>query len=166
VLQKLLAERKLRFVVIGICNATISFGILNVAFAVFHQGKIESSIIATSCALAFSFFMNRGFVFGDKTKKAHQQLPIFIIVTVTGSLLVLNLVYILSLKVLNGHEGLIIDPIKLVTSLTLTKNFVDINLSTVIGAIAALLWNYNGYKWFVFKGQGKKNSVEEIQLTV
>lgn len=165
-LRKILAERKLRFVVIGVCNATISFGILNIAFGILHQGKIESSIIATSCALAFSFVMNRGFVFGDKTKRAHQQLPAFVIVTVTGSLLVLNLVYIASLWVLGGHEGLIIGPIKALTTIRLSQNFVDINASTVIGAIAALLWNYNGYRWFVFKGQGEKNSVEEIQLTV
>jgi putative flippase GtrA len=103
--------------------------------------------------------MNRGFVFDDKTKKVSQQLPMFVIVTVSGSLLVLNLVYILSLRVLNGHESLIIDPIKNLTPLILTKNFVDINLSTIIGAVAALFWNYNGYKWFVFKGS--KDAIEE-----
>jgi putative flippase GtrA len=149
----------MRFALIGICNATISFGILNLAFYRFNQTKIVSSIIATSCALIFSFIMNRGFVFGDKTRRVHQQLPIFVIVTISGSLLVLNLVYILALNLLNGHEHLIIDSVKTLTSLSLTKNFVDINLSTVIGAVAALFWNYNGYKWFVFKGS--KDAIEE-----
>lgn len=157
--KKLTSKRTLRFVIIGICNATISFGILNLAFYKFDQTKIVSSIIATTCALIFSFIMNRGFVFDDKTRKVRQQLPIFIVVTVSGSLLVLNLVYILSLHLLNGHETLIIDPIKNLTSVGLTKNFVDINLSTVIGAVAALFWNYNGYKWFVFKGS--KDAIEE-----
>lgn len=165
-LQKLLLVRKLRFVIIGLCNAAISFGILNIAFSVLHQGKIVSSIIATSCALAFSFVLNRNFVFGDKSKRAHKQLPAFIIVTVSGSLLVLNLIYILTLKVLNGHEGLIIDPIKTLTAITLAKNFVDINMSTVVGAVAALLWNYNGYRLFVFKGRSESRSVNEVQVTV
>ena len=157
--QKLISKRALRFVVIGVCNAIISFGTLNVIFYKLNQNKIVSSIIATSLALVFSFIMNRGFVFGDKTKKAHQQLPAFVIVTISGSLLVLNLVYILSLKLLNGHEYLIIDLIKSLTSVKLTKSFVDINLSTVIGAVVALFWNYNGYKRFVFKGS--KDAIEE-----
>ena len=162
--MKFLSRRVSRFLVIGVANATISFGILNLAFYEFHQTKIISSIISTSCALIFSFVMNRGFVFADKTRRAHQQLPAFIIVTVSGSLLVLNLIYILSLKVLNGHEQLIIRVINDMTSLSFSKSFVDINLSTVIGAIVAMVWNYNGYKWFVFKGSGK-DVVEEIQLT-
>lgn len=158
-LQRLISRRMLRFVLIGVCNAIISFGVLNIVFYKFHQTKIISSIIATSCALIFSFIMNRGFVFGDKTKKVRQQLPIFIIVTVSGSLLVLNLIYIMSLRLLNGHEHLIITPIKTLTSLSLTKNFVDINLSTIIGAAVALFWNYYGYKRFVFKGS--KDAIEE-----
>jgi putative flippase GtrA len=158
-IQKLVSKRMLRFVVIGVCNAAISFGILNLSFYRLHQTKIISSIIATSCALVFSFIMNRGFVFDDKTKKVHEQLPVFVVVTISGSLLVLNLVYILSLKLLNGHEHLIIEPVKSLTSVSLTKNFVDINLSTVVGAIVALFWNYNGYKRFVFRGS--KDAIEE-----
>ena len=153
-----------RFLVIGVANATISFGILNLAFYELHQTKIISSIISTSCALIFSFIMNRGFVFADKTKRAHQQLPAFVLVTVSGSLLVLNLIYILSLKVLNGHEQLIISAVNYMTTLSFSKSFVDINLSTVIGAVVAMVWNYNGYKWFVFKGSGK-DVTEKIDLT-
>lgn len=164
-MSSLISRRALRFVGVGICNAAISFGLLNIAFYKLHQTKIISSIIATTCALIFSFILNRGFVFGDKTKKAHQQLPVFVMVTISGSLLVLNLVYILSLRLLNGHEHLIIVPIKNLTGLVFTKSFVDINLSTVMGAAVALFWNYNGYKWFVFKGQGRDNA-EEVQLTV
>jgi len=158
-LNKLASKRVLRFAVIGVCNAAISFGVLNLAFYKLGQTKIISSIIATTCALIFSFILNRGFVFGDKTKRAHQQLPAFVIVTVSGSLLVLNLVYIVTLHLLSGHEGLIIDPVKTLTAVSLTKNFVDINFSTVMGAVVALFWNYNGYRWFVFKGS--KDAIEE-----
>jgi putative flippase GtrA len=142
----------------------ISFGLLNLAYYKFGQTKIVSSIIATTCALIFSFIMNRGYVFGDKSRKAHQQLPAFIIVTVSGSLVVLNLVYILSLHVIDGHEYLIIDPAKAIIGISLTKSFIDINVSTIVGALVALFWNYNGYRWFVFKG--RKSVEEEIQLTV
>lgn len=157
-------NRILRFTVVGITNAAISFAILNLAFYTLHQNKIISSIISTGCALVFSFVMNRGFVFVDKTKRPHQQIPAFVIVTVSGSLLMLNLVYIASLRLLNGHEAMIAHIIKDASTLTLSKSFIDINLSTVVGAVVAMVWNYNGYKWFVFKGSGK-DVLEEIELT-
>lgn len=158
--RDIVSKRMLRFAIIGMCNAAITFSILNVSFYKFHQAKITSSIIATSCALVFSFVMNRGFVFGDKTKKAHRQLPAFVIVTISGSLLVLNIVYAIFLRILNGHEYFIIDIVKAVADVSLSSNFVDINLSTVFGAIAAMFWNYNGYKRFVFNGRDG-HAVEE-----
>ena len=49
--QRLVSKRVLRFAIIGVCNAIITFSILNIAFYKLHQAKIISSIIATSCAL-------------------------------------------------------------------------------------------------------------------
>ena len=152
-IKKLLTVRAARYVIIGLCNAAISFGILNIAFYKLHQSKILSSIIATTCALLFSFLMNRVFVFNDREKKARQQLPAFVIVTITGSILVLNIVYILSLRILSGNEELISKPIAALFGISLSSNFIDINMSTVFGAIVAMFWNYYGYKRFVFKGQ-------------
>ncbi len=163
-LKKLRSNRITRFIIVGTCNAAISFGLLNLAYYSFHRSKIMASIISTTCALIFSFIMNRNFVFADKSKKAHQQAPAFILVTISGSFIILNLVYILSLKILNGHEGLFIEPVKVLTSVVLSKSFIEINVSTVAGAVVALFWNYNGYKWFVFKGS-KKDASEEVTLT-
>lgn len=160
-LNLLKSKRQLRFVLVGVCNAVISFGLLNLLFYKIHLQKIPASLVATSCALLFSFVMNREYVFKDKDQAARQQLPIFILVTISGSVLVLNSVYIISLHLLSGHESLIIGPIQTLTTLKLTGSFVDINLSTVIGAIAAMVWNYHGYKWFVFKGS-RHEAAEEV----
>jgi putative flippase GtrA len=165
VLRKLSSKRIARFLAVGLCNAAISFGILNLAFFSFGQSKIVSSIIATTCALIFSFVLNRNFVFDDKTRSVTNQAPAFILVTITGSLLVLNLVYVGGLKILNGHESMLIGPLQDITSIRLSKSFIDINISTVVGAIVAMFWNYNGYKWFVFKGS-KKHVTEEVDLTI
>lgn len=151
-LKSLLSNRIARFIVVGAANATISFGVLNLVFYKFNQGKIVSSIIATTCALIFSFILNRNYVFSDKSRHVHKQFIPFVVVTISGSLLLLNLVYILTLKLLNGHETPLIDLAKDISGITFTKSFIDINLSTVVGAIAALLWNYNGYRLFVFNG--------------
>jgi hypothetical protein len=83
-----------------------------------------------------------------------------VVVTVSGSLLVLNGVYILSLALLKGHEAGLINLAKDLTGLKFSKSFIDINLSTVAGAVVAMIWNYNGYKWFVFKGH-IEHAVEE-----
>lgn len=159
-MRKVLSHRVARFVLVGFANASISFGLLNLMYYQFNQSKIVSSIISTSCALLFSFVMNRGFVFGDKTRPPLQQLPAFIAVTISGSLIVINIVYVLFLGLIDGHEQLIINPLKSVTGIELSKSFVDINLSTVAGALVAMFWNYNGYKWFVFKGS-KRDAIEE-----
>lgn len=164
-IRLLTSHRVLRFAIIGICNAIISFGLLNLCFYAFDLSKIASSIIATGSALIFSFVMNRGFVFGDTTRRAYQQFPTFVIVTISGSFIVLNLIYILSLNVLNGHEKFIIETIKSITNIELSSSFVDINLSTVIGAAVAMFWNYNGYKWFVFKGKSKDAIEEAVEFT-
>lgn len=150
-MKNLPIHRVIRFVAVGTANAAISLGVLNLMFYKFHHGKVVSSIIATSCALIFSFILNRNFVFADKSRRIHKQALPFVIVTVSGSLLVLNLVYIMALRLLNNHEQPIINIVHSLTGIDFSKNFVDINLATALGAVVAMLWNYNGYRLFVFK---------------
>lgn len=146
-------HRILRFLVVGVGNAIISFGLLNLCYYTLGQGKIMSSIISTSCALLFSFAMNRLFVFSDRSSPVYRQFVPFVIVTVSGSLLVLNAVYVLSLRLLEGREAGLINAIQGVSGVSVSASFIDINLSTLIGAIVAMFWNYNGYRLFVFKGK-------------
>lgn len=160
-LKTLHANRITRFTIVGAVNTAVSFGILNLVFYKLHQGKIVSSIIATTCALAVSFLLNRNYVFADKSKRAHKQLLPFIAITISGSLLVLNAVYVLSLRLLSGHEALFIDAAKTLSGVDLSPSFIDINLSTLIGAAAALLWNYNGYRMFVFTSQKPSPETDE-----
>jgi putative flippase GtrA len=141
----------LRFVAVGFANAAISFGVLNLCVYKLGQNKIISSIIATSCALLFSFAMNRSFVFADTSRRARQQFVPFVVVTVTGSLVIINVVYILTLHLLDHHDGGLLRFVNSSTGLRLSHSFLDINFSTVVGAIAAMVWNYNGYRLFVFK---------------
>ena len=159
-LNNLSLKRVPRFIIVGIANATISFGVLDISFYVFHESKIVSNIIGTLCAITFSFIMNRIFVFRDRSKNVRKQFIAFMLVTLSGSLVILNLAYTLSVKLLKGHEYLIIKIAKEVIGIKLSTSFVDINLSLVIGSFIALFWNYNGYRMFVFKGS-VENAIEE-----
>ncbi len=150
--RTLVTGRIARFAATGLANAAISFGLLNLCFYHFKLSKIVASIIATSCALLFSFILNRNFVFLDKSRRARRQLVPFVLVSVSGSLVVLNLVYAGVVSILARHDQWLIGLVHSTTGITLAESFVDINLATVVGAVVAMVWNYNGYRIFVFKG--------------
>jgi putative flippase GtrA len=164
-LHVLRRHRVPRFALVGIANAAVSFGLLNLCFYAFGLDKIAASIVATTCAVAFSFMLNRNFVFADKTRRVHRQLAPFVAVTVSGSLGVLNLVYAICVTILSHHDLWLVQLIHSATDLRLAHSFVDINLSTAIGAVVAMAWNYNGYRLFVFKGVARAplTSNDEIE---
>ena len=161
VVKKIVAFRFGRFVIIGVCNTIINFAILNFAFYGLHQGKLVSSFIATGCAVIFSFILNRNFVFLDKKRPA-MKLVIFIVVTVSGILIVQNSIYALGIYLLRNHEVGVINFIHGLTKISLSKNFVDVNLSNVVASLLVMVWNYNGYRWFVFKAERTGNDITEI----
>lgn len=159
--RQIAVKRILKFLLVGTCNAIISFGILNIAFYYLNQNKLTSSLIGTSCALIFSFVLNRNYVFGAKTEKARKQILPFVLVTISGSLLLLNLVYASSIYLLDSRGLWLTQTINQVTGFGLSQDFVDINVSTAIGAVFAMVWNYNGYKFFVFKNKAILENNEE-----
>src|SRR5437867_489812 len=91
-LKKIIAFRVTRFGLAGLINTAVSFAALNVAFYVQHQSKQFSIVIATTCAIAVSFLLNRNFVFLDKSHPA-KKLVRFIVVSVIGVFLIQNIVY-------------------------------------------------------------------------
>jgi len=154
-----------RFLTVGVANAAISFGILNFSFYYLNQNKVVSSLIGTSCALVFSFFMNRNYVFSAKTERARKQILPFVLITISGSLILLNIVYVIFVAYLNDHGAWLTQTLNNLTGLKFEQNFIDINLSTVIGAAFAMVWNYNGYKIFVFKSKEREQKTQETNET-
>jgi len=140
-----------RFIVVGFTNALLHFTILNFSFYVLDKSKIISSFIATFCAVCFSFIMNRNFVFSDRSTRPVKQLLLFIVVTLSGMLIIHNIAYAITLRLIKDNESMFINVINYISGITLSNDFVDINISTVVGACFALVWNYNGYRKFVFK---------------
>lgn len=163
-IKSIVAFRLGRFVIIGLCNTVINFAILNFAFYGLHQGKLVSSFIATSCAVIFSFILNRSFVFLDK-ERPMMKLVLFIVVTVGGILLIQNSVYALGVFLLHHHDAGVINAVYAITRIRLSANFVDINLSNVIASLIVMVWNYNGYRLFVFKAKRHGNDIVEAEIT-
>lgn len=163
-IKKILAFRVSRFVLVGVANTAINFAILNFAFYGLHQTKLISSFIATGCAVIFSFIMNRNFVFQDKSNTA-QKLAHFIILTVCGVLLVQNSIYALGILLLHGHTLSISNIIYGLTHIRLSDAFIVVNLSNLAASLGVMVWNYNGYRLFVFRGERYGNDIIETETT-
>lgn len=149
-------KRILRFLAVGGSNALLHFTILNISFFFLGQTKIAASIIATIFAVMYSFFLNRNFVFRSKGKMT-KQASSFVVVTLLGMLVIHNTIFILSLWFLESYGANISIFIKEILFNKISIDFINLNLATVVGAIFAMIWNYNGYKFFVFSEQDKKN---------
>ncbi|HUC89425.1 MAG TPA: GtrA family protein [Patescibacteria group bacterium] len=163
-IKKILAFRVSRFVLVGVANTAINFAILNLAFYGLHQTKLTSSFIATGCAVIFSFIMNRNFVFQDKSRSM-QKLALFIILTASGVMLVQNSIYALGILLFHGHTLGISNVIHGLIRIRLSDTFIDVNLSNLVASLGVMVWNYNGYRLFVFKGERHGNDVIETETT-
>lgn len=73
-------------------------------------------------------------------------------------LIIHNLTYAGFIAMIAGREQGLINLTKLTTGILLTKDFVDINLGTVVGAAVAMVWNYNGYRLLVFRRNKTENN--------
>jgi putative flippase GtrA len=151
-----------RFIIVGLFNTGLNFAVLNFAFYVLHQNKIVAGIIATACAIVLSFFLNRNFVFHSHGSSWRQPV-VFVAVTVTGVLLVQNMLYIASIFILKSHPDFFDNLIYGFTKLHFSPDFIQVNVSNAFGSLGAMVWNYNGYKWFVFKGHAEE-VIDDINL--
>lgn len=159
-IRRIIAFRINRFAVAGAINTATNFAVLNFMYYVLHQNKMTSIMVATSCAIAVSFMLNRNFVFMDKERPI-KRLPQFLAVSIIGVFLIQNSVYALCIIVLHNHEAGIAGIIQNATSFRLSDSFISVNLSNVIASLAVMVWNYNGYRIFVFKGKRLGNEIVE-----
>lgn len=135
--------------IVGGSNALLHFTILNICFSVFGFNPLISSVVATFFAMTYSFMLNKNFVFRSRAGNKEIALA-FVLVTASGVLIVHNLVYILFVYLLH-HSISVVNIIEETINYRISEDSVVINIATIAGAIAAMLWNYNGYKKLVFK---------------
>lgn len=139
---------------VGASNAVLHFTVLNICFSVFGLNQIVSSIIATVFAICYSFFLNKNFVFLSKASLRDEVIA-FIVVTVIGVLLIHNLIYICFIYLLDQQIS-IVNIVEETVNYRISRDSIVINIATIAGAVVALMWNYNGYKRFVFTSKDAK----------
>lgn len=109
--------------------------------------------------MAYSFMLNKNFVF-KSTAAVRNEVMAFIAVTTTGVLVVHNLVYVLFIYILD-HNISVVNIVEETVNYRISGDSIVINIATVAGAIVALIWNYNGYRLFVFKNKQAEHEFKD-----
>lgn len=154
----MLSHRFIRFLIVGGSNAVLHFTVLNASYELLGTSKIASSILATLFAMSYSFLVNKNFVFRSKAAIRNEVFA-FVAVTASGVLLVHNLIYATIVYILD-HNSQFVNWLYTLLQGKINNEFIIINLSTVVGALFALVWNYYGYKRFVFTTDEVKDEFE------
>ena len=123
--------------------------------------QITSSIVATIFAISYSFLLNKNFVF-HSSRAIREEVIAFVVVTIIGVLILHNLVYVGFIYLLNQNIS-VVNIVEETINYRISRDSIIVNLATIVGAIVALIWNYNGYKKFVFINKIAKNEYEEQQ---
>ncbi len=133
----LVQYEKVRFILVGIANTAIDFGIL---FALVNLAKFSpmiANIISTSIALIVSYGLNKRSVFGDNDKHNPKQIVLFVVVTLSG-------LWILQSAIIFVVSGWL--------HTLVTKN-AALLFAKIIATLFSLTWNYLWYSRVIFKGK-------------
>jgi putative flippase GtrA len=135
-----------KFCIVGFLNAAIDFGVLNLLsyFTGITKGFIIGGVNIPGfiAAATNSYFWNKFWVFSGKRKEGektdYSDIPAFIIVVVCGALLNSGVVVFISTYIppffnLSPERWL--------------------NIAKVVASAVALIWNFIGFKFLVFKKQ-------------
>lgn len=130
-----------RFVVVGLINTAIDFAILNLLSKLTGitkgDGLIPLNIISFSIATTNSYFLNKHWSFADNSgNDGGKKFSLFLIVSITGALINTSIVRIISTNV---------------SPLFDLSPQLWLNVSKAAATGVSLVWNFIGYKLFVFK---------------
>lgn len=134
----------IKFAMIGFMNFFIDIGILNLLmFASGRSAGIHYTVfkaISFLVAVTFSYFFNKYWTFRDKSKAQQvRQFSQFLFVSVIGM--------IINVTTASTIVNYIAPQIRFIT---LTGKIWG-NLGAVGGSAIGLIWNFIGYKFWVFK---------------
>lgn len=135
-----------KFCIVGFLNAAIDFGVLNLLslYTGLTSGLIIGGVNAPGFFVAAinSYFWNKFWVFSHKRKDGepvnYRDLPIFMIVVISGAVINSGMVILISTYV-SPFFGLSAER--------------WLNVAKVIASAIALMWNFLGFKFFAFKSR-------------
>jgi putative flippase GtrA len=133
---------KVRFVLVGVANTTVDFGILLTLSLVVGLPVLLANTFSTGIALTVSYALNKRAVFGDKHAPSLRQVVTFVVVTLIGLWIVQNIII-----------ALVFIPF----SQTVGSDFQAPLLiaAKLMASAVTMVWNYVLYQKIVFNRQEK-----------
>jgi putative flippase GtrA len=130
-----------RFAVVGVINTAIDFTVLNLLIWITGiksgNGVILLNMVSFTTATLNSYFLNKRWSFGDHTTNQNgRKFSVFMTVSIFGVIINTTVVRIISTN---------IDPMFGLNQTLWT------NVAKVVATGFSLVWNFIGYKIFVFK---------------
>ena len=135
-----LPHQIVRFLIIGLLNTAIDFIVLNILVLIFEPGGntflfILFKSISFIFAVINSYYFNKYWVFRSCISTKSNFIT-FLTISVIGFLLnvaAASIVFVMLTSAVTDHVRLVA------------------NFGAIMGTFAVLLWNFIGYKFFVFK---------------
>lgn len=124
----------MRFVVVGLINTALDFGILFVLTRLGLDALI-ANIISSTTAFVFSFFANKKYTFQTTDTDIRREMLLFVIVTLSGLWLLQTAVIWLT---------------KPVAVAILQNASLGLLASKLVATVASMTWNYILYSKIVF----------------
>jgi putative flippase GtrA len=148
-----------RFVVVGLANTLLDFVLFQTLTKIFGIPLSHvwiAKAVSGTVALAFSFFLNRSWVFrasGDR-RVAAGQAGRFVAATLIG-------VYVVQTGLTQFFSSVFPQPGEWVFELVeaaglddvMSEDFVIKTVAFCLATTASMSWNFAAYKWWVFSGR-------------
>lgn len=141
---KKLAQQFGKFFLVGIMNTLIDLIVLNIS--TLSSGITEGSGYAIQkgfsfiAAVTFSYFVNKNWTFQDKsTENSGRKFSQFFFISIIG--MIINV----------SAATAAITYIKPLLNLTFLSDQLWVSIGALCGTAIGLLWNFLGYKLWVFK---------------
>lgn len=132
----------IKFGITGVLNTFVDFGVLNLLMFIFSAiSGIWYAIfksVSFLVAVINSYFWNKYWTFGSKNKTNTTEATSFFVVSVIG--FVINV----------ATASLVVN---MVPAIINVSGMVWANIGALVGTMSAFIWNFFGYKFFVFKNK-------------
>ncbi len=153
-------EQAGRFVIVGILNTLIDYFILNIlvffgftaVLMILGQKFLIANIISVFVAMINSFVLNKKWTFQSEGGNIYLEIIKFFITTIIGMFVINQIIFNSFYYGFPSISSLVVSVVHFLNLNNIfSDNFIILNFSKSIATVASLIWNFLGYKFFVFK---------------
>ncbi|MBM7025767.1 GtrA family protein [Clavibacter zhangzhiyongii] len=146
-MTKLLADRRVRFLIAGLLNTGLDFVLLNLLILGAAMPVIGANLVSVTVGITISYFLNHFFVFRHGEAVTLGRFLKFFAVTGFSSLLLQSGVIWLFERGFDTTFGRSL----LTFGTSAEQEFLEINIAKATAVLIGLVWNFTLYRLVVFR---------------